>query len=96
VVAVVPRFEKVGMALVATEHADVNIMAEHGIADAFSLDRDIASVTGGAITGHAESLPPIMTSPAGPATLHHFHGDVVTIVLLFEDARVTDITFESM
>ena len=95
-VAVAPRLEKVGMALLATKHIDMNFVAEHGIADAFGLDRDIASVTGDTVAGNAESLPPVVTSSAGPASLHQFHGDVVTVILLFEDTRVADITFERM
>ena len=95
-VAVVAWLEKVRVALFATEHPDMNLVAEHHIADLFGLDRNIASVTGDAVAGHAESLPPIVTSPAGPALLHQFHGGVVTVVLLLEEIRVADITFEGM
>ena len=95
-VAVVARLEKIGMALFATEHIDMHFVAEHGNADALGLDRNIASVTGDTVAGHAESLPPVVTGAAGSTLLHQFHGDMVAVVLLFEDTRVADITFEGM
>ena len=63
-VAVVSWLEKVGMALVATKHIDMNFVAEHGIANCLGFDRNIASVTSDTISGNTESLSPIVASPA--------------------------------
>jgi len=95
-VAVVPRLEEVGMALFAAVHVDMNSVTEHGNTDTLGLDRNITGVTGDTVAGHTEGLSPVMTSAAGSALLHQFHGDMVAVILLFEDARVADITLKSM
>jgi hypothetical protein len=96
VVAVVLRLEEVWMAIITAKHADVNVVAKHRLANIPGLDRDIAGVTSGTITGDAECLLSVVTGTAGPALLHRFHADVVAVILLFEETRVADITFGAM
>jgi hypothetical protein len=96
VVAVVPRFEEVGVAIFATKHVDMNFVTECGNTDALGLDGNIASVTGDTVAGHTESLSTVVTGATGSALLHHLHGDMVAVILFFEDTRVADITLEGM
>ncbi len=91
-VAVVAWLEKVRVALFATEHPDMNLVAERNLADTLGLDHNVAGVTLDAVPGHAEGLPSVVASTAGSASLHRFHADVVAVVLLFEELRVTHIT----
>lgn len=95
-IAVVLRLEEVGMALVTAEHAGMDIMAEHHLADSLGLNRNITCMALGAVTGYAERTLPVVAGSAGPASLHQFHGDMVTVVLLFEEFRVTHITVGAM
>jgi hypothetical protein len=74
----------------------MHFVAEHGNADVFGLDSNIAGVTGDTVAGDAECLPSVVAGAAGPAPLHHLHGDMVAVILLFEDARVADVAFEGV
>jgi hypothetical protein len=95
-VAVVLRLEKVWMAIITTKHATMIIVAEHYLADRLGLDRNITSVAGRTISGDAKRLPTVVAGSAGFAPLHRFHADVVAIVLLLEELRVTHITLCAM
>lgn len=96
VVAVVLRLEEIWMTLFAAEHAAVNVMAKHHLANIPGLDRDIAGVTSGTITGDAECLLSVVTGTTGFAPLHRFHTHMVAIVLLLEELRVARITLGAM
>jgi len=37
-----------------------------------------------------------VTGATGSTLLHQLHSDMVAVIILFEDARVADITFEGM
>jgi len=95
-VAIVTRFEEIGMALSTAKHVDMNFVTEFGNTDTLGLDCNIAGVTGGTVTSNTESLAPVVARPAGPAPLHQFHGHMVAVILLFENSRMAYITFESM
>jgi len=95
-VTVVARFEEIGMTLFATKHVDMNFVTECGNTDALGLDGNIASVTGDTVAGYTESLSTVVTGATGFPLLHHLHGDMVAVILFFEDTRVADITLEGM
>jgi hypothetical protein len=95
-VAVVLRLEEFWMAIITAEHAAVNIMAKHHLANIPGLDRDIAGVTSGTITGDTECLLSVVAGSAGFTLLHRFHADVVAIILLLEEFRVASITVGAM
>jgi hypothetical protein len=96
VVAIVLRLEEIGMALVATEQTAMNIMAEHHLADGLGLNHNITGMTLGAVASNAERLLPIVAGSTGSAPFHQFHGDVITVVLLFEECRMTRVTVCAM
>jgi hypothetical protein len=90
VIAVFLRLEEVGVALVTTEHAGMDFMAEYNLAQVNGLDRNIPGMASGAITGDTERPAAIVACAAGHSPLHHFHADVVAVSLLFEDLRMTE------
>jgi len=89
--------EQVGMTTVAAlEHFNVDCMREYYLSDVFIIVENITSVASGTVAFNAECFPAVMAGTAGHASLHGFHADVVAVVLLFEQFRVTAITVGAM
>ena len=82
--------EQIGMAAVAAfKYLDMNRMRESNVARIFVLVEDVAGMALVAVAGNAERFLAVVTGAAGIARLHHFHADVVAVVLLFKYLRVT-------
>lgn len=88
--------EQVGMAIVAAKHACVNGVREGDVTSVFFLEENVAGMTRDAVTSYAERSIPIVATAAGFAAFHFFHAGVVAVVLLFENFRMTRITFGAM
>ena len=90
--------EQIRMAAVASsKHLYVSRMGKSYLADNFVNKLNILHlVASGAIGRYRESPFPVMTGTAGLALLHHFHGDMVAVVLLFENFRMTLLTIGAM
>ena len=94
VIAVVLRLEKIRMALITTEHAAVNIMAEDNTADIFGLNSNISCVAGHAVPADTKGRASIVAGTTGYALFHSGHRGMVAVVLRLEKIRMTFITTE--
>ena len=87
------------MAVITGMHLKVCRVREVDGADIFGLEEDVAGVgmTSDAVTGYSKRLVPVVTRSAGPAFFHLIHTNrPATIRSLFEDFRMTKLTFKTM
>jgi hypothetical protein len=93
-ITVVLRLEEVGVTLATSEHAGMDAVAEHYLADSPALDRHISDVAGNAVAGYVERRTAVVTGAAGPALGHRLHRGVIAVFLRLEEVGVALVTTE--